>query len=115
DSDLQRALNSMREAAALESARLYSHFGPPSPTKPANELYGELLLRAGRPEEALDAFETSLWIFSRRPASVLGAARAANAAGKGDLATTYLEELQTILADADAEVRERYLGWDDAE
>lgn len=90
----------------MEAERVYTHFGPPAPTKPATELYGEMLLAAGRPAEALEAFESSLWIFSRRPASVLGAARAAEAAGRPELARTYAEELRELWSDADAGVAE---------
>jgi len=106
-----RALELMREASTIEEERLYSHFGPPSPIRPAHELYGELLLEASRPAEALEAFESSLWIFSRRPASLLGAARAAAAAGQQDLASNNFDELERILAGADPEVKEAYTSW----
>jgi tetratricopeptide (TPR) repeat protein len=108
DGDTGEGLELMEEASRLEADRLYSHFGPPSPLEPAHELYGDLLLQANRPEEALEAFESSLWIFSRRPDSVLGAARAAEAAAQAELARTYYDELTDLLASADPEVRERY-------
>jgi predicted Zn-dependent protease len=55
--------------------------GPPEPIKPAFELYGEMLLEAGRAKEAAQAFEQSLLRTPRRTPSVLGLARAATAAG----------------------------------
>jgi predicted RNA polymerase sigma factor len=35
-------------------------FGPPTPPKPTHELYGELLRKAGRKEEAREQFERTL-------------------------------------------------------
>lgn len=81
------ALATAREAAELELT-LGAPSGPPVPTKPAWELYGEMLLAAGRVQEAQTAFEQSLdWIPERTP-SLLGLARAAVAAGKPDVALT---------------------------
>ena len=54
--------------------------GPPDPIKPALELYGELLLAANRPAEAVAAFEQSLLRTPKRTPSLLGLARAAAAA-----------------------------------
>ncbi len=55
--------------------------GPARPNKPAHELYGEALLEAGRPDEAIAAFSESLLRMPRRALSVLGVARAHAAAG----------------------------------
>ena len=55
--------------------------GPPDPIKPAHELYGEVLLAAHRPTEAVAAFEQSLLRTPQRTPSLLGLARAAAAAG----------------------------------
>ncbi len=49
--------------------------GPPDDFKPAHELYGELLLQAGRPKEALEQFQISLLRTPNRAASLAGAAR----------------------------------------
>jgi tetratricopeptide (TPR) repeat protein len=51
--------------------------GPPDPIKPAFELYGELLVEAGRDKEAAAAFEQSLLRTPNRTPSVKGLARVA--------------------------------------
>jgi len=54
--------------------------GPPEDFKPAHELYGELLLQAGKPKEALEQFQKSLLRTPNRAASLAGAARATSSA-----------------------------------
>jgi predicted Zn-dependent protease len=49
--------------------------------KPASELYGEMLLEANRPAEAVAAFEQSLLRTPKRTPSLLGLARASVQAG----------------------------------
>ncbi|MDQ6800098.1 MAG: hypothetical protein M3041_04595 [Acidobacteriota bacterium] len=49
--------------------------GPPEVFKPAHELYGELLLRAGRIKEAAEQFHISLLRTPNRAASLAGAQR----------------------------------------
>jgi tetratricopeptide (TPR) repeat protein len=75
------ALAMAREAAEVERT-LNAPSGPPDPIKPAFELYGELLLEAGRASEAVQAFQQSLLRTPKRTPSVLGLARAAQAAGQ---------------------------------
>jgi hypothetical protein len=67
----------LAKAAAEVERTLPTPSGPPSPIKPAHELYGEVLLEAGQAKEALVAFEQSLLRTPNRTASVLGAKRAA--------------------------------------
>ena len=55
--------------------------GAPNPLKPVHELYGEALLAAGRPADALAAFETSLRRTPNRPLSLRGLARSHVALG----------------------------------
>src|SRR3990170_2922046 len=55
--------------------------GPADPIKPALELYGEVLLAAGRPAEAAAAFEQQLLRTPNRTPSVQGLARARSEAG----------------------------------
>ncbi len=55
--------------------------GPPDPIKPAPELYGEVLLEAGRASEAVNAFEQSLLRTPKRTPSIQGLTRAAAKAG----------------------------------
>ncbi len=65
------------KAAAEIEQTLPTPSGPPTPIKPAFELYGEVLLEAGQAKEALAAFEQSLLRTPNRTPSVLGAKRAA--------------------------------------
>ena len=60
--------------------------------KPSHELYGEILLRAGRPAEAAQQFEKSLFQHPNRARSLLGAARAAAQMGQTqDAANAYAQ------------------------
>ena len=79
--DAERAVQLMRRAAELE-ASTEKHPVTPGSVQPAGELYGDLLLSLGRNSEALEAYETSLKTWPRRFNSLLGAARAAAAAGE---------------------------------
>jgi tetratricopeptide (TPR) repeat protein len=83
--DLNGALALAKEAADIE-VTLATPSGPPELLKPAQELYGELLLEADRAGEAIAAFERSLLRTPRRTPSLLGLARAAAEAGATDLA-----------------------------
>ena len=73
--DAERALELAAEAAELEDG-LPDFFGPPMVDKPANELLGELLLDAGRPAEAGEAFRRQLERTPERVATVRGLERA---------------------------------------
>jgi len=85
--ELQEAARRASEAADIELA-IGAPSGPPEPLKPALELYGEVLLAAGRYDDAMTAFESSLtWVPQRTP-SLLGLARAAEKAGRRDLAAS---------------------------
>jgi tetratricopeptide (TPR) repeat protein len=79
--DFNKAIEAMRQATALEES-LSPPLGPPELIKPSHELFGEILLRAKRPEAAKEQFATSLRRQENRAQSLLGAARAA--AGSGD-------------------------------
>ena len=70
------AMKTMTQATALEEAMLVPS-GPPTVIKPPHELFGEILLRAGRSQEAAQQFATSLRRHPNRARSLLGAARAA--------------------------------------
>ncbi len=74
------ALRAAREAADVEQS-MAAPSGPPEPIKPAFELYGEMLLDAGRAGDAVQAFEQALLRTPKRTPSLLGLARAAAAAG----------------------------------
>jgi Tfp pilus assembly protein PilF len=66
--------------------------------KPAHELYGELLLEADRPQEALEQFRTSLRNMPNRASSLAGAARAAREAGDLAAANEYESTLHAQTA-----------------
>ncbi len=102
--DSAQALALLRDAAATDTAQIATHFGPPSPYKPPNEMLGEVLLAAGQPAEALQAFQTSLRIYRGRTWSLLGASRAAKAVGNDALASKYAAQLAQIRKSADSEM-----------
>jgi tetratricopeptide (TPR) repeat protein len=79
--DKAGSLAAFARAAAIEAKRP-KPIARPYPVKPAAELYGEALLRAGDAAGAVVQFQTSLARTPRRAASLLGLARAAKAAGK---------------------------------
>jgi len=75
----------MDRAAALQ-ARMPRPIGRPFPIKGADELYGDLLLQANRPKEAIVWFDRALARTPNRSRAVLGLARAYRNAG--DVANT---------------------------
>jgi len=87
------ALRLMREAADLASG-MQKHPVTPGDLQPAHELLGDLLAEMGRDGEALAAYERSLETWPRRYHSLLGAARAAEAAGRDEAARRYRRMLR---------------------
>ena len=87
----------MREAADLE-ASTPKHAVTPGPTLPADELLGDMLMEQRRPAEALAAYRRSLARYPGRFNSLLGAARAARAAGDDMTARTLYGELLAVAA-----------------
>jgi tetratricopeptide (TPR) repeat protein len=81
--DHAKAIELMKKATLLEEA-LGSPSGPPNLIKPAHELFGEILLRAGKPTEAAAQFRIALLRQPNRARSLLGAARAAAQSGDRD-------------------------------
>ena len=65
----------MDRAAALQ-ARMPKPIGRPFPVKGADEMYGELLLQANRPKEAVAWFERALARTPNRSRALFGLARA---------------------------------------
>ncbi|SCY28731.1 Tetratricopeptide repeat-containing protein [Nitrosospira sp. Nl5] len=84
---LDEAIRSMKKATAAEEP-LPPLPGPPPLIKPSHELFGEILLQAGRPAEAEKQFETALLRHTNRASSLLGAARAAARQGNRESAIT---------------------------
>lgn len=94
DGKRDAAIDIMKRAAARESERPLE-YGPPSIVKPTHELLGEMLLSAGKPEEARAAFSIALERAPRRTQSLIGlmrsAARAGSETAAGELRATILE------------------------
>jgi tetratricopeptide (TPR) repeat protein len=94
--DHATAIDLMKKATAREE-EIGAPYGPPNLIKPSHELFGEILLRAGQPKEAIDKFQAALLRQPNRARSLLGLARATAKA-------TYAKLLeQWKLADADLE------------
>jgi len=85
--DHEKAIELMKKATALEE-EMRPPSGPPSLIKPTHELFGEILLRAGRPAEAAEQFKVALQRQPNRARSLLGAARAAAQTGNQSAALT---------------------------
>jgi tetratricopeptide (TPR) repeat protein len=90
----------LQQAAGIEIDMSFE-FGPPLPVKPANELFGEVLLELKRPAEARKEFEISLQRAPRRALSLLGLARAAERSGDPAAARRAARELLRIWRRAD--------------
>ena len=101
--DTEGALKHAKAATRIEETQ-DPPSGPTYPMKPSHELYGELLLAAGKAEKARAQFETSLTRTPNRTASLLGLARAATALGDEDVANRAYATLQTFLTEADGDV-----------
>jgi tetratricopeptide (TPR) repeat protein len=69
------------DRATLLQGRMPKPIGRPFPVKGADELYGELLLEAGRPQAAIEWFNKTLARTPNRSRAVLGLARARAKAG----------------------------------
>ena len=96
--DGAHARDLLAQAATLEAATP-KHPVTPAPTLPAEEQLGDLLLQQQRPVEALAAYERALKAYPERFNSLLGAARAAHAAGDRARARDMLEHLLAITRD----------------
>jgi hypothetical protein len=94
------ALTAMAAAADLEDNTEKSAISP-GPLAPVRELQGDLLLEAGKPAEALVAYQASMAREPRRFRGLSGAARAAAAVGRLDLAREYQRQLVALCPKAD--------------
>jgi Flp pilus assembly protein TadD len=106
--DHAKAIELMKKATQLEEA-MGPPSGPPSLIKPSHELFGEILLRAGKPAEAVAQFQTSLRRQPNRARSLLGLARASAQSGDREGARTAYANLLSQWNEADeslAELRE---------
>ncbi len=94
----------MEKATALEDLTDFPT-GPPSITQPSFEQYGEWLIEKGRYEEAREQFDKALLRMPRRPKSLKGKFTALKALDESDEAVNVQKELESIYAQADAEVK----------
>ena len=92
--DYVKAIELMKNATALEE-ETGAPSGPPSLIKPTHELFGEILLQAGKPADAVAMFRTALLRQPNRARSLLGLARAATQSGdQSTAAATYMKFLE---------------------
>ena len=97
-----QALKFMRAAADGEDGSV-KHVAMENRLFPLRELYAELLLEAGQPAAALKEFETALEQTPNRYRTLLGIARAANAAGDRQKASDYYGKVVNPAKNADTE------------
>lgn len=92
--DHPKAVGLMKQATILEEA-MGPPSGPPGLVKPSHELFGEILLRAGKAPEAAEQFKAALMRQPNRARSLLGAARSAAKSGdQHGAATAYAKLLE---------------------
>ncbi len=90
------ALELARQAADKEET-VEKHPVTPGPLIPARELFGDLLMIHGQPAEALSAYEETLEREPNRARTLAGAARAARAAGREDVARNHYRALVDLM------------------
>ena len=101
----EQAIEIMKRAVAAEE-QLAPPSGPPALIKPTHELFGEILLRAGKPNEAAAQFDKALLRQPNRARSLLGAARAAAQKGDQQSARAFYAKLSEQWQQADKDLAE---------
>ncbi|HWQ40110.1 MAG TPA: hypothetical protein VNM24_16120 [Burkholderiales bacterium] len=96
------ALRLMRAAAQTEEAS-DKHPVTPGNIVPSRELLAEMLMALDQPAQALAEYERSLKRDPNRFRAIYGAGRAAEAAGRIDLARSYYRQLRELTATRDSE------------
>ena len=92
--DFKTAIDVMQKATKMEEES-GAPSGPPSLIKPTHELFGEILLKGGKPADAVAQFNRALLRQPNRARSLLGLARAAAQSGDQATATiTYAKFLE---------------------
>ena len=89
------AVTLLKEAAAVEETMRPPN-GAADPIKPSHELLGEMLLQAGKPKDAAEAFELSLLRMPNRARSLMGAVKAHAAAGNKEKSAERLATLNSF-------------------
>ena len=105
------AVKLMRSAADRED-RSEKHVAMENRLYPTRELLADLLLEQGEAAAALSEYEMSMKNAPERLRGLYGAAKAAQASGDKEKATTYFRSLASLVRDADtdrAEIREAKL------
>jgi tetratricopeptide (TPR) repeat protein len=101
----EEAIELARRATKLEE-EMSPPSGPPDFLKPSHELFGEILLQAGKPKEAAEQFAVSLQRQPNRARSLLGRARAAAAARDDAAASSAYRDLLKHWQRADSSLAE---------
>lgn len=96
----EEAIGHLESAVDLDRS-VEKHPITPGALYPPGEALGDLLLRLGRPSEALAAYASSDERWPGRFHTVAGAARAAEASGERDLAARYYQRLLDLVGDSD--------------
>jgi hypothetical protein len=89
-------------AAAVREDASEKHVVTPGPIKPAREILGDLLLRSGKPADALREFEAVIANEPNRLGPTVGAALAAEKAGDKAKATQYGARVVELTRNADS-------------
>lgn len=98
----EEALTLMKKAADLEDS-VDKHPVTPGAVLPARELYGDMLLLSGKPNDALTAYASALEISPNRFNSLYGAGNAAQLAGDLNKAKSYYSELMKLTNGTESE------------
>lgn len=112
--DHERVIAKMTEAATIEDS-IFALSQPSYPAVPAREIFGNLLMKMNRPEEAIKQYTLALERTPNRPKSIFGIARAAELLGDKQMAAERYTEFLELWKNADADrpelaVARKYLG-----
>ena len=103
--EFDAAATAMKRATLLEE-EMSPPSGPPTLIKPSHELFGEILLKAGKPLDAITQFSKSLERQPNRARSLIGIARAYAASGDAGKAREAYAKLVEIWRQADSDLPE---------
>jgi tetratricopeptide (TPR) repeat protein len=100
--DVEKALTLMRNAVEMENLTS-KHPVTPGEILPADELLADMLLKANKPHEALDAYELNLKRRPNRFNGIYGAALASKESGNNKKAIFYFESLLDLTKDSNSD------------
>ncbi len=89
------------ETSVEIAAQMPAPRGAANPIKPAYEFYGEALLAASRPGDAVEQFDVQLMLTPNRPLALLGLARSYVALGDEDAAREQYQKLAEVWRNRD--------------